>query len=107
MTPPTTAAAEIATATEITRITINPADAAIAAVSTQSYYYSWGSGRVTEGGRVEAILQGAVEGGRVEAIPQGAAAGVRGRAPDDYSRGSGSVTEGGGRQRYRGVRRQE
>ena len=41
--PPPAASAEIAT------ITINPADVAIAAVSTQSYY-SWGRRSVTEGG---------------------------------------------------------
>ena len=85
-TPPPTASAEIAT------ITINPAGVAIAAVSTKSEY-SWGSGSVTEGGRAEALSEGA-------------AAGARGRAPNDYSRGSGSVTEGGGRQRYGSERRQ-
>ena len=42
-TPPPVAAAEI------TRITMNPVDVAIATVSTQSYN-TWGSGRVTERG---------------------------------------------------------
>ena len=68
-TPPTsapTASAEIATTT------INPADIAIAAVSTQSKD-SWGSGTVTAGGSRGGVTGGG--GGRRE----GAAGGARGR----------------------------
>ena len=46
------------------------------------------------------------KGWRAEALPEGAAAGVRGRAPNDYCRGSGSVTQGGGLHRYWRGRRQ-
>ena len=82
-TPPATASAEIAT------ITINPAGVAITAVSTKSEYAE--------------VLR---RRGRAEALPEGAAAGAMGRPPNDYSRGSGSVTERAGRQRYRSERRQ-
>ena len=44
--------------------------------------------------------------GRAEELPEGAAAGVRVRALGHYSRGSGSVTEGEERNRYRRGRRQ-
>ena len=50
-TPPLTAAAEMA------MITINPVDAAITAVSTQSYY-SWVSGSFTEGGARRSYQRG-------------------------------------------------
>ena len=55
--PDPTASAEIAT------ITINPADIAIAAVSTQSEYF-WGSGTVTVGGSLGGVTGGG--GGRRE-----------------------------------------
>ena len=104
-TPPPAAAAEIA------MITINPADVAIAAVSTQSYY-AWGAvvlrngacGGITGGGggrREGAFARPLLPGkrkrygrGRAEPRLGRPAAGVRGRAPDHYSRGSGGVKEG-------------